>query len=101
LFTGDIGKEQEEQLLITSSLPVGLGADVLKIPHHGSKTSSSERFMEIVNPQVAVISCGKDNSYGHPALETLRVLEQFAIKIKRTDQEGDIKIISNGINLSY
>ena len=70
-----------------------LASDVLKVAHHGSKNSSAPAFLRAVHPEVAVISSGKDNTYGHPHQETLAKLEQYGIQIRRTDQEGDIKFL--------
>ncbi len=96
LFTGDIGKKVERELIEKN---VNLESDVLKVCHHGSKTSSSLRFLEKVLPKVAVISAGKDNNYGHPHDTTLANLEKFAIQVLRTDENGNIKIFSDGENL--
>jgi len=98
LFTGDILKSVERQLILAenSGKYVSLNSDVLKVAHHGSKTSSAEEFIERVNPEIAVIQCGKNNKYGHPHQETLATLKKFDIKILRTDRDGDIKIISDG-----
>lgn len=89
LFTGDIAKKIEQQLIVDS--------DILKVAHHGSKTSSSLEFLEIVSPELAVITVG-ENSYGHPHPEVLANLEQFGIYVLRTDINGDIKIVSDGNN---
>jgi len=94
LFTGDAPKTAERQLL--SQAKEEIRADVLKVGHHGSKTSSLEEFVAGVLPAVAVISVGRDNKYGHPSPETLETLEKYGIKIVRTDLEGNIKITSNG-----
>jgi len=75
-------------------------SQVLKIAHHGSKNSSSEDFLAEVQPEIAIISCGLNNSYHHPHQEVLDKLEKFGIKVLRTDQNGDVKIISDGINLT-
>ncbi|MDP2951460.1 MAG: ComEC/Rec2 family competence protein, partial [bacterium] len=96
LFTGDISSKIEKEILNSGQI---LKADVLKVAHHGSKTSSSPDFLAQVNPSLAVISCGKDNPYNHPHPEVLRTLENFAIKVLRTDIQGDIAIISDGNNL--
>ena len=95
LFTGDIYKSAERELL---SLAKQLDTDVLKVGHHGSKTSTAEEFIIVVSPEIAVISVGRNNSYGHPHQETLDTLEKYGIRIFRTDLNGDIKIISDGIN---
>jgi competence protein ComEC len=65
--------------------------DILKIPHHGSKNGLTKKFLELADPRIAVISVGKNNSYGHPNKEILDMLKAMNIKIKRTDEEGDIK----------
>jgi competence protein ComEC len=93
LFTGDIYKSVERDLIEQG---IYLKSDVLKVCHHGSKTSSAEEFIEIVSPEIAVILAGKDNPYKHPRPETLATLEKFGINILRTDKDGDIKIISDG-----
>ena len=95
LFTGDIEAEVEEELV---ELEEDLTADIIKIGHHGSDTSSGERFLERVKPRLAIISVG-ENDFGHPSLRVLRRLERLGITIKRTDQEGTIKIFSNGLGL--
>ncbi len=97
LFLGDVSKKQEEELLVRSDFEVSPKAEVLKIAHHGSKTSSSEKLLEIVEPDFAVISVGK-NSYNHPHPEVLQSLENFGIDILRTDELGDIKIVSDKEN---
>ncbi|MEK7541020.1 MAG: MBL fold metallo-hydrolase [Patescibacteria group bacterium] len=94
LFTGDISSRVEKFI----SEKVNLQSDVLKVSHHGSKYSTSALFLENVKPEIAVISVGK-NSYGHPTPETLQRLENFGIKVLRTDQGGDIEIISDGNNI--
>ena len=101
LFTGDINKKIEDELLPISSFPVSLGTDVIKIAHHGSKYSSSKGFIDIIEPKIAVISCGENNSYGHPAERVLKLLEDFDITILRTDIHGDVRIVSNGSNFKY
>lgn len=94
LFTGDIYKSGEKKLIDEGA---EIGADVLKVGHHGSKTSSGEEFIKEVSPEIAIISVGKDNRYGHPHSEVLETLAKYDITIIRTDQDGDIKIISDGI----
>lgn len=95
LFTGDIYKSGEQELIIRSNL----NSNVLKVAHHGSKTSSSDEFIKRVSPEIAVIQAGKDNRYGHPHQEVLETLIKYDITLLRTDRDGDIKIISNGSNL--
>lgn len=101
LFTGDITQLAEKELISAYSCSdscefATLDSDILKIGHHGSKTSTSEEFLQEVSPEVAIISVGKNNSYGHPAPETLENLNKYGIKVLRTDESGDIKIISDG-----
>ncbi len=96
LFTGDIYQSEEEKLIKAG---FDIDSDLLKVAHHGSKTSSSEEFVAKVSPEIAVIQVGKDNKYGHPHSEVLETLAKYGIKILRTDQHGDIKIISDGISL--
>ncbi len=95
LFTADIEKPVEQKLLERKAL---LNSDILKIAHHGSRTSSSEEFLKSVLPKMAVISVGKNNRHGHPHQETLETLVKYDITILRTDRDGDIKIISDGNN---
>lgn len=92
LFTGDIKKSTERQLIDKN-----IDSGVLKIAHHGSNTSSDEEFLKAVSPNIAVIQAGKNN-YGHPSSEVLANLNQFGIQVLRTDESGDIKIISDGNN---
>jgi len=87
LFTGDLTKKGESKLLEKN---IFLDSDILKVGHHGSRTSSSEEFIQAVSPDVAIISSGRSNRYGHPHEETLATLEKYGIDIRRTDEEGDI-----------
>jgi len=96
LFTGDISKKIERQL---ADKYIDLESDVLKVAHHGSKTSSCLEFIEAVSPDIAVISVG-ENSWGHPNQEVLSNLEQFGIQILTTRNYGDIKIVSDGNNFN-
>ncbi len=95
LFEGDAYKSVERKLLVQNK---DLKTTVLKVAHHGSKTSTGEDFLKTVLPEVAVIEVGKDNHYGHPHQETLEKLKKYGIKVLRTDQNGDIKIFSDGLN---
>ena len=81
LLTGDVEKEGEEELL-SEELE---RADILKAAHHGSKNSTSNEFLQKVQPKQTVISCGKQNRYGHPHLETIQRLQTYQTKIYRTD----------------
>ncbi|MFA6190232.1 MAG: MBL fold metallo-hydrolase [Candidatus Staskawiczbacteria bacterium] len=96
LFTGDISSKGEYALVKSKE---DILSDVLKVAHHGSKYSTSNIFLENVNPKIAVIEVGK-NSYGHPTPETLQRLENFGIKIFTTYKDGDIKFVSNGKNIT-
>lgn len=97
LFTGDAEKEVEGEILKADS---NISADVIKLGHHGSTSSTSEAFLKKVNPSVAVISVGKDNSYGHPHSETLSLIKKYDIKLYRTDTDGSIIITSDGKNIT-
>lgn len=90
LFTGDLGEEGEEVLMRTYP---DLKTDVLKIGHHGSATSSSEGFLDHVQPELALISAGKQNRYGHPDAQILERLELRNIPIFRTDRQGAIHFL--------
>lgn len=89
LFTGDLEQEGEKKLL--QNYPK-LQVDVLKVGHHGSKTSSSPEFIKEIHPKLALISVGKANRYGHPNQETLETLAKNQVKTLRTDQKGAIKL---------
>lgn len=87
LFTGDIESPAEKSLLLSNQF---LKSDIIKSPHHGSTTSSTLAFMRIVNPNIAIISCGENNKYGHPHQEILDLYKNNNIDVRRTDQEGTI-----------
>ena len=93
LFTGDIDKKAENEII--NKYENKLNADVLKVAHHGSKTSSSEEFIKRVSPKVSLIGVGKSNKFGHPNEETLKTLENVKSKIFRTDICGEINIEVN------
>ena len=93
LMTGDT-EQPGEDLLLEGDLPVA--ADLLKVGHHGSNSSSGDDFLDAVDPAIALISCGEGNSYGHPHAEVLERLEAREIEIHRTDIEGSIVLISDG-----
>lgn len=98
LFTGDAGEDAERDMLETD---IGLSADVLKAGHHGSRTSISGKFFEAVSPSCAVISCGEDNSYGHPHAETLNTFRMNGVKVYRTDEDGTIVAVSDGKKVTF
>jgi competence protein ComEC len=97
LFTGDIESAVEEDLL---ALGTPLAADVLKVAHHGSNTSSSAAFLQAVSPHESIISVGSQNTYGHPSAVTLNRLGAAGSHIWRTDRSGSILVISDGSSLS-
>ena len=98
LFTGDIESNVERDLV--TAFGASMQCDVLKVPHHGSDTSSSEEFLSCVRPRFALIPCGKDNEYGHPSPQTLARLDDVGTQIFRTDLLGTITCISDGVNIS-
>ena len=97
LFTGDI-EEIAEKVILSKYVNKQevLNADILKVAHHGSKTSSIKEFINAVNPKYAVIGVGKDNKFGHPSEKTLETLNDKNVKIYRTDISGEIMIIIDG-----
>lgn len=95
IFTGDSEDETEERLLEKN---FDLKAQVLKVAHHGSQYASSDEFLEKVSPEVALISCGEDNNYGHPSPPTLEKFKKAKVKVYRTDLQGEITVISDGKN---
>ena len=95
LFTGDIEKEAEDHILNLYKDTKILSSNILKVGHHGSKTSSTEKFIEAVKPQIALIGVGENNTFGHPSQEVLEKLEKKKIKIYRTDKNGEISISIN------
>lgn len=104
LFTGDLDADSMiqllnylnfETLLVCNKFSCENKLSILKFPHHGSKTGLSPTFLASVQPALAIISVGK-NSYGHPSLETLKLLNSLNIPFLRTDKEKNIEIVSNG-----
>ncbi len=95
LYTGDIGRDTEDELIQRYNL----SAQILKVGHHGSKTSSSPEFLRAVHPQFSVIEAGLHNTYGHPTKRTLENLADIGAQIFRTDQGGTVKFIFDGGNL--
>ena len=97
LFTGDVERLAEYELINSGQ---SLKADVLKVAHHGSDSSSSGKFLKAVNPSVCVISCGKNNDYGHPHKETLDRLKSVGTEIYRTDLNQTVVITSDGVEVN-
>lgn len=95
MFTGDAGIKSEKEMLEYHRINE-FRADVLKLGHHGSSTSSSKDFIDAVNAQYAVVSCGKDNSYGHPHKEVITDMNNRNIKLYRTDTDGNIIFSTDG-----
>jgi len=93
LLAGDVEEEAEWVLLSSKE---DLASTILKSPHHGSDTSLNSKFLEAVNPQLAVIQCGADNKFGHPDPTTLAMLEEHGVTVLRTDQNGTVEVVSDG-----
>lgn len=98
LFTGDAAKQAEDDMIDTGE---DLSADVYKASHHGSKTGSSDDFLDKVSPAYAVISCGEGNKYGHPSAQTLNNFRSRGIKTFRTDNQGTIVAYSDGSDITW
>ena len=96
IFQGDAEKTVEKQLLNSD---FDLDADIIKLGHHGSNTSSTDKYLKAVNPKYAIISCGADNSYGHPHDEVIERLKKNNIGFYVTAQTGDITVTSDGKNI--
>jgi beta-lactamase superfamily II metal-dependent hydrolase len=95
LLTGDAEKEAENSLLSSN---YGLDSDVLKVGHHGSSSSSTSAFLQVVSPEVSVIEVGKGNDYGHPSSATLKALKNAGSAVYRTDLNGNIVVTTDGTN---
>lgn len=93
LLTGDAPSEVERVLVVQNSVP---DVDILKAGHHGSKTSTSDVFLNAAKPEVVVYSVGKNNRYGHPSPEVMRRVGDRGIQERRTDEEGTLWFVSNG-----
>lgn len=98
LFMGDAEKESENEIL---SRGYDIMADLIKIGHHGSSSSTSEKFIQAVSPKYAVISVGKGNDYGHPHKETMGLLKKYGISVYRTDECGTVVASSDGVNITF
>jgi comEC/rec2 family protein len=98
ILMGDATMENEVDII--NNVP-DIDIDVLKLGHHGSSTSSSDYFITKTSPKIAIISCGKNNKYGHPHQEVMRVLKKHGVTPYRTDEMGDIVITSDGKEIKY
>lgn len=98
ILTGDAEEASEIEMLHSG---IDISADVYKAAHHGSKTASTSSFLDTVSPDYAVISCGEDNSYGHPHAEVLNSFRTRGIKVFRTDEQGSIIAISDGKTITW
>lgn len=98
LFTGDAEDISEKEMMDKG---FNLKADVLKVGHHGSDSSTTREFLNAVNPKYAVISVGKGNDYGHPATDTIQKLHAKGINIYRTDESGTVVATSDGTNITF
>jgi len=96
LLMGDAGDLVEKKLMAKGA---DLSAEVLKVGHHGSQYSSSQEFLEKVRPNLAAISAGQDNDFGHPNLRIIKRLERLGTEIFRTDLNGTVKAVSDGIEV--
>jgi competence protein ComEC len=92
LLAGDVQEEAEAEM---SRLGEGIRSTLLKVAHHGSDTSSSLPFLEAVEPEVAIISVGEGNRFGHPSAETLEALRNVGAEVYRTDEDGTVEIIAD------
>ena len=96
LFTGDIEEVAEKQILQEYKENVEtLKSTVLKVAHHGSKTSSTVNFIEAIKPKVALIGVGENNKFGHPSNQVIERLKKYNARIYRTDENGEISITIN------
>jgi competence protein ComEC len=94
LFTGDIQEKAENSILAKN---YDIASDVLKVPHHGSANGLTSEFLAKIQPKTAVIEVGANNKYGHPHPSVLDKLKSQSVQIYRTDQNGEINLISDGL----
>ncbi|MBI2582689.1 hypothetical protein HYV98_00295 [Candidatus Azambacteria bacterium] len=97
LLMGDAEKEEEAEVLARLPRP---RVDVLKVGHHGSRTSSSAAFLQATRPRIALISVGRNNPYGHPHSEVLQQFSKIGSAVYRTDELGDIRVRTTGYMLT-
>lgn len=93
IFSGDISRKEEQALVDSRVLDQ---VTLLKVPHHGSKTSSSMEFLRVLKPEVSVISVGKKNSFGHPSVQVVERLQEVGSQVWRTDESGTVVIETDG-----
>lgn len=98
MFTGDAGSSSERELIESGA---DLEADVFQAGHHGSSTSNSYYFLREVNPRYVVISCGKDNMYGHPHEEALSRFNDLGAEVFRTDEQGTVIAVDDGSEITF
>lgn len=98
LFSGDAQEQAEKDILENG---ISIDCDVFKVGHHGSKHSNSKDFLSAMAPDWAVISCGENNSYGHPDAEVLNNLRSMGVKVYRTDEQGTIVAVSDGRQITW
>jgi competence protein ComEC len=96
LLTGDIGPDISNQIAKELISNASREIEYIKIPHHGSKNGISNNLLDASHPEIAVISAGRNNRYGHPHQEVIKLLRDKEIKIMRTDEMGDVEIITDG-----
>jgi len=99
LFTGDIEADAEHDLVKAYRRSGLLDVDILKVPHHGSHTSSSQEFLDIVDPEIGLISCAIDNDVWHPHKPVAKRLKEMGITLYRTDEGGSIVLTIDGTNI--
>jgi competence protein ComEC len=95
LLAGDVGNNMKD--LISPKIPIN-SLNYIKIPHHGSKNGLTKNYVDILKPQIAVISVGAKNNYGHPNSEILKILTDNNVRIFRTDQKGDVVLETDGVS---
>lgn len=102
LFTGDIEEIAEKRLYELYKDTNKLEASIIKVAHHGSKSSSTEKFLSLVKPKIAVIGVGKDNNFGHPNMNVIKRIKKYTNIVYRTDECGEIemKFNKNGIQIN-
>ncbi len=98
LFTGDAGKDSEDDMMDAYSME-NFRADVLKLGHHGSSTANQEKWVKAVQPSLAIASCGYDNKYGHPHREVVQLMEKMKIPLYRTYETGTVVVHTDGESL--